>query len=211
MVTDAVDIREWVDPKRTAVVVIDVQNDFCHPEGSMAKVGEDVSMAEQMVPRLIAFIDEARRMKVPIIYTQVIHNPWTDSPARRKRLQSRRIDLTNHCWQGSWGADFYKVVPRQDEPIVAKHRYDAFHNTDLDLILRSMGAQTLIMTGVATNVCVETTSREAYCRDYSVVFLEDCTATYDREDHQATLVNIKKSFGVVTTSKEIIKTWQGGN
>ena len=91
---------------------------------------------------------------------------------------------------------------------MTKHRYGAFESTDLDLVLRSQGIRTLIMTGVATNVCVETTARQAFLRDYYVVFTSDCTATYDQADHEATLRNIDAYFGEVVAAAQVQACWQ---
>ena len=89
-----------------------------------------------------------------------------------------------------------------------KHRYGAFTDTDLDLILRSKGIRTLIMSGVATNVCVETTAREGFMKDYYIVFLRDCTASTLEELHNNTLRNIDRYFGVVVDSSDIYQCWE---
>jgi len=93
------------------------------------------------------------------------------------------------------------------ECIVTKHRYSGFINTDLDLILRAQGIQTLIMTGTATNVCVESTARDGFMLDYYIVFLGDCTGTGDRNLHEATLQNISGAFGVVCNSTDVSAHW----
>jgi ureidoacrylate peracid hydrolase len=91
---------------------------------------------------------------------------------------------------------------------VTKHRYSAFYNTDLDSILRSNGIRTIVLTGVATNVCVETTAREGFVRDYYVVLVSDGTATYSAQDHEATLRNIDRFFGEVATIADIVSVWK---
>lgn len=199
-------LGEMVDPKHAALIVVDVQNDFCHPEGVLAKQGRDISLIREMVPRLLSFVDQARRVNLPIIFIKVSHSRWEDSPVwlSKKRSLEKLV-----CSEGSWGAEFYKVSPREADHIVAKHRFNAFIGTDLDLVLRSMGIKTLIMTGVATNVCVESTARDGYQRDYYIVFLDDCTATYSLEEHKATLFNIDQYFGTVATSDQVVKAWQG--
>ena len=111
------------------------------------------------------------------------------------------------CEPDAWNGDFYEIGPQPDEVIVTKHRYGAFESTDLDLVLRSQGIRTVIMTGVATNVCVETTARQAFLRDYYVVFSSDCTATYRQPEHDATLRNIDQFFGEVVTSEQIMACW----
>ncbi|MFC2018953.1 cysteine hydrolase family protein, partial [Chloroflexota bacterium] len=89
-----------------------------------------------------------------------------------------------------------------------KHRYSAFIDTDLDLILRSQGIKTVIMTGVATNVCVESTARDASMKDYYVVFVKDCAASFTMRDHNATLRTMGTLFGTVASSQEVMGAWE---
>jgi ureidoacrylate peracid hydrolase len=112
------------------------------------------------------------------------------------------------CEAGSWSGDFYgDVRPEPGETIVTKHRYSAFQNTDLDTILRANGIRTVVLTGVVTNVCVETTICEAFLRDYYVVLLRDGTAAYSQADHDMTLKNIDRFFGELSTIDELIGFW----
>jgi ureidoacrylate peracid hydrolase len=203
-------LEEKVDPKHAAVIVVDVQNDFCHPESPLAKDGRDLSAAQAMVPRLSMLIDDARAAAVPVIFVQMVTTDATTSEvAREQRLRSRPYaDPDDYiCKEGSWGADFYMVAPLPGETVVKKHRYSAFVDTDLDLVLRSLGVKTLIMTGVATNVCVESTARDGFMRDYYIVFAGDCSACYWPERHDATLENISATFGVVAGAEEIGRVW----
>ncbi|MBI2848645.1 MAG: cysteine hydrolase [Chloroflexi bacterium] len=201
-------LEEKVNPVHTVLIVVDVQNDFCHPEGTFARAGHDLGMIGEIMPPLVALIEKARRWGVPIIYTQTFHSLWTDSPLWKERFEKTGVEGEKHCRDGTWGADFYQVSPLPQERVVIKHRYSAFYGTDLEVILKSREIKTVIMTGVATNVCVETTARDAYMRDYQVVFIEDCTAAYVRQEHQATLVNMQKFFGTVTASSEVIQAWE---
>jgi ureidoacrylate peracid hydrolase len=202
-------LAERVDPRKTAVIVVDVQNDFCHSDSPLAKFGFDLSAAQDMVPRLLQLVESARAAGTSVIWVRAVHNQWTRSPiAEEQRLRKRR-DADLICKEGSWGAEFYRVEPTPDEPIVTKHRYSAFVDTDLELILRSRGIDRVVMTGVATNVCVESTARDAYMRDYYVTFVDDCSATYDPAKHAATLRNMGDHFGVVVSSDELIEAWEG--
>ncbi len=199
-----VNFEELVHPRHSALLVVDVQNDFCHPEGGMAKQSRDVSLMGAMVPRLLSLIDRARQVNLPIIFIKASHSRWTNSPV----WLSKKSSLENPiCEKGSWGAEFYKVAPREGDWVISKHRFSAFIDTDLDLILRSRGIETLIMTGVATNVCVDCTARDGYQRDYYIVFLDDCTASFSLEDHKATLSNIDRFFGTVATSEQVVEAW----
>lgn len=199
-------LKERCDPRWAALLVVDVQNDFCSSEGWAAQRGEDVSAAQAMVPRLLRLIEEARRVSLPIIYVKTTHSEWTDTPAWRFR-KSQEAAL-NTCREGSWGAEFYGgIAPAPDERVVVKHRYSAFINTDLNTVLKARGVESVLVTGVATNVCVETTARDAYMFDYYVTLVEDCCAAYDPSLHAATLENIRRHFGLVASSAEIVASW----
>jgi ureidoacrylate peracid hydrolase len=205
-------LDEKIDPKHAALIVVDVQNDFCHPDSPLARDGRDLSAAQAMVPRLVTLIDDARAAGVPVIFVQmVLTDATTSEVSREQRLRSRpHADPSDYiCKEGSWGADFYLVSPLPGETIVKKHRYSAFVDTNLDLILRSMGIKTLIMTGVATNVCVESTARDGFMRDYYIVFAADCSACYWPERHDATLTNIEQTFGVVADADQLARVWSG--
>lgn len=203
-------LEEKIDASHAAVIVVDVQNDFCHPDSPLARDGRDLSAAQEMAPRLKALIEDARAVGTLVIFVQNTKTEATESEVQLEhRMRSRPWSDPSEfiCREGSWGADFYVVSPLPGEPIVKKHRYSAFIDTDLDLILRSKGIKTLIMTGVATNVCVESTARDGFMRDYYIVFVGDCAACYLPERHASTLDNIASTFGVTTTRDEIAMTW----
>jgi ureidoacrylate peracid hydrolase len=113
------------------------------------------------------------------------------------------------CRAGSWGAQFYEVAPQPGETIVRKSRYSAFADTNLDLVLRATGRQSVLLTGVSTNVCVESTLREALFHDYHVTLVEDCCASYEQELHDSTVRNVAKYFGYVHTSSDVVAQWAG--
>jgi len=202
-------LGQKVAPKHTALLVVDMQNDFCHGDGFGAKAGRDLSPHQAMAPRLTCLVDEARRYHVPLVFIRQINTPFTLSEVtlEQKRRQAR-VGNQVICREGRWGAEFYVVSPKPGESVVSKHRYSAFIDTDLDVILRSMKIRTLIMTGVASNICVESTARDGYMKDYYIVFVADCTATSKKEDHEATLRNMQVGFGVVVNSADLIATWR---
>jgi ureidoacrylate peracid hydrolase len=201
-------LKERCDPRHAALIVVDVQNDFVSPEGSAGKRGDDVGAAIAMVPNLVRLIEEGRRVGLTIIYVRTTHSDWTDTPSWIYRT-SQKSGL-NTCREGSWGAEFYDgISPLPSERIVIKHRYSAFINTDLNTVLRARGIQSVLVCGVATNVCVETTARDGYMYDYYVTMIDDCSAAYDAKLHMGTLENIRRHFGLVASSNEIIGGWSG--
>src|SRR3972149_11637390 len=201
-------LKERCDPKYAALIVIDVQNDFVSPEGSAGKRGEDASAAIATIPNLTRLIDVARRVGLTIVYIRTTHSEWTDPPSWIYR--SSQKNGLNTCREGTWGAEFYEgISPLASERVVIKHRYSAFINTDLNTVLKARGIQSVLVTGVATNVCVETTARGAYTFDYYVTLIEDCSAAYDATLHANTLENIRRHFGLVASSDEVMATWEG--
>lgn len=199
--------KERWDPRWACLLVVDVQNDFVSPKGSAAQRGDDVNAAQAMVPRLTRLIEEARRVGLTIVYIRTTHSEWTDTPSWIYRKSQEKTLST--CREGSWGAEFYDgISPLPDERVVIKHRYSAFINTDLNTVLKAKGIESVLVTGVATNVCVETTTRDAYMFDYYVTMVEDCAAAYEPRLHEGTLENIRRHFGLVASSEEIIETWK---
>ncbi|MCL6637784.1 MAG: cysteine hydrolase [Alicyclobacillus sp.] len=186
---------------RCALVLIDLQNDFCHPQGSHARRGSATD-AEQILPQVERLLAAARAAGVLVVFVQTIHEPATDSPVWASR-GSRDV-----CRRGTWGAEWFGVQPLPDEPVVVKHRYSAFYNTRLETLLRARGIETLVLCGVATNVCVETTARDAFMRDYYVVVAGDACATYSLQAHDQALANVRRHFGHVADSSDICKIWE---
>lgn len=200
-----VGLNELVDPKHAAILVIDVQNDFCHPEGGQAKQGREISAMTAVVPNIITLIKEGRKAGVPVIFVRGCHNKLTRSEVWENKKGGPGRTLL--CEEGTWGAEFYQVKPLPGECVVSKSRYSAFIGTNLDLILRSSDVKTLIMSGVTTNTCVESTARQGFMMDYNIVFLEDCTATHYIEEHKAALNNIEQNYGFVRPSTELFSIW----
>ena len=199
-------IEERLDVGKAALLVVDVQNDFCHSQGVLGKMGIDISMAQGMAANLQKFIEEARAVSLPVIFIMNEHTRWSDSTTWVTRHSPGAQEI---CRPGSFGADFYLVQPRPEESIIIKHRYSAFVGTDLDLILRSRSIKNLFVTGVATNVCVESTARHAFMLDYQLVYVEDCLAAASKAEHDASLENMKRYFAaLVLNSKDVVEAWK---
>ncbi len=196
-------------PSTTALIVVDVQNDFCHPQGVSARKGHDVSAAIEMVPRLQSLLEEARAAGMLIVFIQTTHDLTVDSQVWNTRMGD--VDTPAYdpnCRTGTWGAEFYVVAPEQGDLVVNKHRYSAFAGTDLDMVLRTAGITTILLTGVATNVCVESTLRDGLFLDYNVGLVPDCCAAYTREFHEGTISNVRGTFGAVLESDRLVGMWR---
>jgi ureidoacrylate peracid hydrolase len=207
-------LEKKLDPDHCALVVVDMLNDFCADDGAMAREGLDVKLAQDVAARLPALIAAARAAGVFVVFVRNVYSTegmtylsdiWLEQAARRR--EGSYVDRPV-CPPESWGNDFYADVrPLEGEPIVTKHRFDAFLNTDLELILRSNAVRSVVLTGVATNVCVETTARQAFLRDFYVVLPGDGAAAYSQPEQDAALRTIDRYFGQVTTCETVIATW----
>lgn len=196
-------LRDCLRSSNTALIVVDVQNDFCHERGvfcSHKKV--DLTHVREAVSALLPFTEDMRRAGVPILFVRTVHSEWTDSPSWSSRIEGKAREM-RICAPGSWGSELYRVAPEDRDCIIVKHRYSAFFETDLDLVLRSRSIENLLVTGVVTNVCVESTVRDAFNRNYDVVLVEDCCGAFDKEEHEAAIRNIEKYFGKVSDSHTV--------
>jgi biuret amidohydrolase len=189
-----------IDPSRCALIVIDMQNAFVAEGAPFETPG-----AREMIPRLERLIGCARELQMPIVWTQSDHRPPYGGLMLHKfpAIANDRV-----LWQGEPSFDLYpEMIQPHEGPFehrIVKHKFDAFFETDLDAILRYHGADTVIITGTATNACCESTARSAFMRDYKVVFPSDSNATFDEAMHRATLVNIDLLFGRVLTTEELL-------
>lgn len=190
------------EPAKTALIVIDMQNSFVAEGGTY-----ETPPARDMIPRLERLIAFAREHEMPIVWTQSDHSA-PHSGIMLKKFPPIRDD--RELWEGEASFDLYTamVQPAPGEFRVVKHKYDAFWETDLDAILRNSEVETVIIVGTATNVCCESTARSAFFRDYQVVFLSDCTASFDPDMHAAALKTIDVFFGRVMTSDEALAEMQ---
>lgn len=204
--SDSERLREIVSPQRATLLVVDVQNDFCHERGAFGRRGIDLGAIQQSVETLLGLIDTARKVSLPVIFIKTHHDRWTNSStwlSRGPRASGEEI-----CATGSWGAEFYRVQPAPGERVVVKHRYSGFYMTELEMVLRVLGRQSVLVTGVASNVCVESTAREAFMRDYHVVLVEDCAGAATKEEHEAACANIRGYFGRVLDSQNLVALWR---
>lgn len=202
--------NRYLNPDRSAIVVIDTQNDYCHEEGALAKMGRDISGIKDIIPNIQALTITARKRNIPVIFVQTIQDKhlvsqvWKDRP-------SIAVDPLTICEKGSWGVEFYKLTPEPEDIILQKYRYSAFIGTELDLILSNLNIESLILTGVATNVCVESTARDGFMRDYYITLVKDCCTAYIPDLHEAAIRNIEGYFGIALERKEIEEYWQNTN
>ena len=203
-------LKGKVDPAHTAVLIIDMQNDFCHIDGVQAKRGLSISQIQTMVPRLKRFLSAARKYHPLIIFVRMVHTEWSISPVSMEPQMIFPEDLRLYVLEGTWGSEFYEISPEGGEIVVTKYRYSAFQGTDLESILRDNRIKTLVLTGVATPVCVEATAIDGYSKDFFIVLVKDCLAARNVEEHNAALSIMERFLAVTANSKEILDVWSIG-
>ncbi len=198
-------LAEQIEPEHTALIVIDPQKDFCATDGWLARVGgEDVSRIQEAVKRLNRFVQKVRQVGLPVIWVREILANDKMRPNQKVAWDKEKVR------EDGGGKDWYSEVipPLSTEHIITKWNYDAFEDTDLDLLLSSKGIKTLLFTGFVTNICVDTSARHAYIKGYYVVLVSDCTDATSRREYESALFNIEICFGKVATSSELIKIWE---
>jgi ureidoacrylate peracid hydrolase len=189
-------------PKETALLIVDMQNDFCKPEGAFGRMGKDLRSVQEMVPRLRRLLEEVRKLGMLRVFIRTEHFPYTSSPYWKVRYDR----ATQVAVPGTWGAEFIdELKPEAGEPVVVKNRYSAFLDTNLQLILRCNRIKSLLITGAFTHVCIDTTARHAFMLDYQTVTVKDCVASYDAEKHLISLEVLDEFFGHVLSSDEVLK------
>jgi nicotinamidase-related amidase len=209
-------LAELVNRKHTAVIVVDMQNDFCKAGWTFDRLGIDISMYPSMLPRLSRLLTGARDIGVQVIYIQmtVLPNRMSDSPAQIRF--NLRLHLASHgatqpllyTIEDTPGQEIIaELAPEPGDLVVRKYRSSGFWGTNLDMLLRSNGIETVIVTGCTTEGCVESTARDAMFKDYYVVLPEDCVASDDPRQHEASLFLMRHRFDVVS-SDDILTIWK---
>jgi nicotinamidase-related amidase len=191
-----------------------MQHDFCSEGGLMHETGHDLSSVRAAAEQLRHVLDRARAAGVLPVHIQARSLPKhasSSGPWLLFMVVRYGMDPERGCTvEGTWGAEIIdEVAPRPGEIVVTKARSSAFVGTTLDMVLRCHGIKTVVVTGVVTQGCVESTARDAMYHDYYTVVLEDCVATYDRGLHEAALKVLASRMDVVP-SEHVLKLWAEG-
>lgn len=215
-----------IEIERTAVIVVDMENDFGSKGGMFDRAGIDISMIQRAINPTANVLAAARKAGIKIIYLKMGYQKdlsdlgSEESPNRVRHLQFMHVGDTMTAPDGSksrilirdsWGTDIVpELKPETTDIIIYKTRFSGFYKTELDSILRKLNKQYLIITGCTTSICVESTVRDAMFRDYSSIVLEDCTAepigyNLPRSNHDASLLAIQTLLGWVSSSNDFIK------
>lgn len=200
-------LEDKLAPRDSALVVVDMQNDFCSPGGYIDRtMGKDVSAGAAVATTISALLAAARGAGVPVVWLRADYRHDRIPDSMRVKLQARGITAVC-CQPGTWGAQWFGVQPAEGEAVVTKHTYSGFAGTDLAARLQALGRRTLVFTGVQTQVCVESTLRDAHSLGYYCVVPQDAVGSHTPPAHEATLNNVRFLFGDVCSSAEVRKVW----
>jgi len=184
--------------EKAALLVVDMQRFFLDPSSPTFTCG-----GLAILPTLKRLIHVFRQAGRPVIYTRHVHHP--------DRLDAGIMGWwwDGMCLEGSSESEIHSdIAPLANEKVILKHRYSAFYNTDLETVLRCLKIESLVMSGIMTNLCCESTTRDAYYRDYKVFFLADGTGSTNEEMHLASLLNVAFGFAFVTTADSVTQQLQ---
>jgi ureidoacrylate peracid hydrolase len=208
-------LEEQIDPQITALLVIDMQNDYVADNGKLGKAGFDVKRIQAAIPAMNTLILEARKAGVMVVWIRQTHTFKDSLPnyvaSNVARIKDRPFAEADFLVQGgSWGAEYYHEMtkPLPGEFEVIKHTYGAFTNTPLDTYLKARGIKTILSIGTVTNVCVQSTAMQGWFLGYYSVIPADAVSTNDASLHQATLRNHSIFFGYTPKNEDIIAIWK---
>lgn len=207
-----------INPARTALLVIDMQRDFCAPGGYAEKAGLNVSLLREPIPAISSLLNAARSCGMLVVYTREGHRrDLSDcAPTKMARSHQARAPIGSEgpigklLVRGEYGHGIVdELAPKPGEPIVDKPGYGAFYQTDLEIVLRSRGISQLILTGVTTEVCIQSTLREAVDHGFECITVADGCASAYPDLHAASLAMIQVEGGIlgrVQTAAELLQS-----
>jgi ureidoacrylate peracid hydrolase len=218
-----------IDPAKAAVIVVDMQNDFGSKGGMFDRVGIPLDGFKRAAATIAPVLDAARESGFRIVYLKMGFRPdlsdlGAEGSPNRVRQLAFGVGQTITTPEGAesrilirdtWGTEIVDTLqPRPGDHVVYKHRYSGFYETELDSMLKDAGITQLIVTGCTTSVCVESTIRDAYFRDYQAVLLTDCMdepigKSLSRTNHDASLMLVEMLFGWVAVSEQFLRACQG--
>ena len=194
-----------VEAASTALIVVDMQNDFCSADGYYATVGRDISKLAASAAPVAALLARTRQAGMTVVFTRLLHDPVRGSMEQRHVIRPRRWTASGErLMPGTRGADVIEATaPRDGEIILDKTGYSAFEGTNLDQQLRARGIKTLIMTGVVTYACVLATAFSAFDRDFDVVLATDAVGSWNQDLGAKTTDIVDLLLGVAVPASEI--------
>ena len=201
------ELKDWIAPARTALLLIDMQVDFADPQGGLGLDGYDMTAPQAAVQQAGLLADAARAAGVACVFVRLITRPEDETSFLTEWKNRRGAKDRPLCRQGSWGAEFVGPQPKGGEMVFSKKRYSAFHGTGLDAALRGLGVDTLVVAGLTTECCIDAAVRDAFERDYHVFVVDDATACYDPALHQAALKALSLNCAFQVSAQDVRDSW----
>jgi ureidoacrylate peracid hydrolase len=189
-----------------------MQNAYCSHGGSYENFGADISAYRRIIPNIKSIIEACHKLKIAVFFTQQVREAsGIDLLTKRHRIIPKErleyIEKNPTCVRGSWDAAIIdELAPADDDHIVQKRRDSAFQDTEFELWLESIGADTIIFTGVDTCICVENSLREGFNKGWDIILVEDAVASSWQNLHEASLEMVRASFGLVLTTEQLINS-----
>lgn len=193
---------------RTALVVVDMQNGFCRSEGSIAQLDLDYARLAEAIPGCVRLVSAARAAGVPVVFTRFVYRAdFRDGGVLVEHFLPALADV-NALVEGTWDMELVdELQPVDGDFVIDKNRCSSFYGTRLEPILTSMGIQRLVVAGVTTNMCVETTVRDASQRDYEVFVVGDACGELEEERHRVSLRTMGFGFARVVGVDDVVDAW----
>jgi len=198
-------------PSETAVLVVDVQNDFVDDRGRVGSDGTDMRPLQAATREINRLIDAAREAGAPVFYIGVEHGSRVDNAPYQARYERRGMTPEDTiCHAGTWGAELYGELspPRAGEPRFIKHGYDAFQVPELLEEVRSRGVRAVVVTGVVTELCVRSTAMSAFEKGLFPIVPRECTASTEPEVAREALESIERWYGEITSLEDLLVRWR---
>jgi ureidoacrylate peracid hydrolase len=201
-------LKDWIAPARTALLLVDCQVDFASPDGAMGQDGFDTSLAQAAIRQAAILADAARAVGVPCLFARLITRPGDETGMLREwKLRRGHEKDALLCIEGTRGAEFIGPQPLPGEAVFTKRRYDAFAGTGLEAHLRALKLDTLVIAGLTTECCVDSTARTAFERDYHVFIASDAVAAYEKALHEAALTALELNCATLAASRDVAAAW----
>ncbi len=200
------EVSDQIDPSHTALLMVDMQNDFIDDEGIFVKEwGKTNELIKPIIPQCRSLLAAARAADVATIHVRVI-NDLLRNPVSWHNFWGPPSCVI----EGTWGAEFIdELKPGEDEVVITKYTYDGFIGTQLDSILKKLGIKTLVLAGVDSDVCVRDTAAHGFALGYTTVFAADAMAADNETAHAGVLQSFGEHYGNVVSTKNITDIWQG--
>jgi len=199
---------DWMSPGRTALVLIDCQVDFGSPDGEMARRGADMAAPQAAVVKAKSLTDAARGASVAVMFVRLLNHPGGENRIAREAKQRRGDNDPDLCVEGTRGADFIGPQPQAGETIISKTHFSAFARTGLAEQLHARGVDTLVLAGLTTECCIQSSAWDAFERDFHVFIAADACAAYEEALHRHALKALELSGATVAASADFAAAWK---